>query len=73
VGVVSTLSSVASAYEENGGRHETNPFDSCFVRIYLRDVRDFQAKARCVGYEKKRKRPKPNLCISVLATTTFFF
>ncbi|KAF4381872.1 hypothetical protein G4B88_001167 [Cannabis sativa] len=28
------------------------------IRLYLREVRDFQAKARGVSYEKKRKRPK---------------
>ncbi|KAL2325318.1 hypothetical protein Fmac_024376 [Flemingia macrophylla] len=50
-----------AAYEENGGRPETNPFGARAVRIYLRDVRDFQAKARGVSYEKKRKRPKPKL------------
>jgi hypothetical protein len=31
------------------------------VRIYLREVRDFQAKARGVSYDKKRKRPKPKV------------
>ncbi|XP_027351019.1 protein LIGHT-DEPENDENT SHORT HYPOCOTYLS 4-like [Abrus precatorius] len=50
-----------AAYDENGGRPETNPFGTRAVRIYLRDVRDFQAKARGVSYEKKRKRPKPNI------------
>ncbi|XP_027364562.1 protein LIGHT-DEPENDENT SHORT HYPOCOTYLS 4-like [Abrus precatorius] len=50
-----------AAYEENGGRPETNPFGARAVRIYLRDVRDFQAKARGVSYEKKRKRPKPKI------------
>lgn len=48
-----------AAYEENGGTPETNPFGARAVRIYLRDVRDFQAKARGVSYDKKRKRPKP--------------
>ncbi|KAG4911147.1 protein LIGHT-DEPENDENT SHORT HYPOCOTYLS 4-like [Glycine soja] len=50
-----------AAYEENGGRPETNPFGARAVRTYLRDVRDFQAKARGVSYEKKRKRPKPKV------------
>nr|KYP74539.1 hypothetical protein KK1_007223 [Cajanus cajan] len=40
---------------------ESNPFGARAVRIYLRDVRDFQAKARGVSYEKKRKRPKPKV------------
>ncbi|XP_010524920.1 PREDICTED: protein LIGHT-DEPENDENT SHORT HYPOCOTYLS 1 [Tarenaya hassleriana] len=45
-----------AAYEENGGPPETNPFGARAVRIYLREVRDFQAKARGVSYDKKRKR-----------------
>ncbi|XP_010523365.1 PREDICTED: protein LIGHT-DEPENDENT SHORT HYPOCOTYLS 1 [Tarenaya hassleriana] len=45
-----------AAYEENGGPPEANPFGARAVRIYLREVRDFQAKARGVSYEKKRKR-----------------
>lgn len=45
-----------AAYEENGGPPEANPFGSRAVRLFLREVRDFQAKARGVSYEKKRKR-----------------
>ncbi|KAJ4898536.1 Protein LIGHT-DEPENDENT SHORT HYPOCOTYLS 2 [Raphanus sativus] len=45
-----------AAYEENGGAPETSPFGSSSVRIFLREVKDFQAKARGVSYEKKRKR-----------------
>ncbi|CAG7860017.1 unnamed protein product [Brassica rapa] len=45
-----------AAYEENGGPPEANPFGSRAVRLYLREVRDFQAKARGVSYDKKRKR-----------------
>lgn len=47
-----------AAYEEHGGRPEANPFGARAVRIFLREVRDFQAKARGVSYDKKRKRPK---------------
>ncbi|KAE8707804.1 Protein LIGHT-DEPENDENT SHORT HYPOCOTYLS 3 [Hibiscus syriacus] len=47
-----------AAYEEHGGRPEGNPFGARAVRIFLREVRDFQSKARGVSYEKKRKRPK---------------
>ncbi|KAH7543311.1 protein LIGHT-DEPENDENT SHORT HYPOCOTYLS 1 [Ziziphus jujuba] len=50
-----------AAYEEHGGRPEANPFGARAVRLYLREVRDFQAKARGVSYEKKRKRPKPKV------------
>lgn len=47
-----------AAYEENGGRPESNPFGAKAVRIYLREVREGQAKARGIPYEKKkRKRP----------------
>lgn len=54
-----------AAYEENGGRPESNPFGARAVRIYLREVREGQAKARGIPYEKKkRKRP------TVTATAT---
>ena len=47
-----------AAYEENGGKPESNPFGARAVRIYLREVREGQAKARGIPYEKKkRKRP----------------
>ncbi|GLU11918.1 hypothetical protein SLE2022_286360 [Rubroshorea leprosula] len=47
-----------AAYEESGGRPESNPFGARAVRIYLREVREGQAKARGIPYEKKkRKRP----------------
>ncbi|KAB8099013.1 hypothetical protein EE612_028826 [Oryza sativa] len=45
-----------AAYEESGGRPESNPFAARAVRIYLREVREAQAKARGIPYEKKRKR-----------------
>ncbi|KAL9235164.1 hypothetical protein vseg_009951 [Gypsophila vaccaria] len=48
-----------AAYEEHGGQPEINPFGARSVRLYLRDVRDYQAKARGISYEKKRKRPPP--------------
>ncbi|XP_047149133.1 protein LIGHT-DEPENDENT SHORT HYPOCOTYLS 4-like isoform X3 [Vigna umbellata] len=48
-----------AAFEENGGKPETNPFGARAVRLYLREVRDSQAKARGISYEKKkRKRPQ---------------
>lgn len=47
-----------AAFEENGGRSEVNPFGARAVRLYLREVRDTQAKARGIAYEKK-KRKKP--------------
>ncbi|PQQ00153.1 protein G1-like1 [Prunus yedoensis var. nudiflora] len=39
-----------AAFEENGGQPETNPFGARAVRLYLREVRDSQAKARGYGY-----------------------
>lgn len=44
-----------AAYEENGGTPETNPFASGAIRVYLREVRDSQAKARGIPYKKKKK------------------
>ncbi|KAB2018416.1 hypothetical protein Goshw_003914 [Gossypium schwendimanii] len=47
-----------AAFEENGGKPEANPFGTRAVRLYLREVRDLQSKARGISYEKKkRKRP----------------
>ncbi|KAL6633961.1 hypothetical protein ACP70R_026632 [Stipagrostis hirtigluma subsp. patula] len=48
-----------AAYEESGGTPESNPFAARSVRIYLREVRDSQAKARGITFEKKRKKPQP--------------
>ncbi|XP_058775773.1 protein LIGHT-DEPENDENT SHORT HYPOCOTYLS 3-like [Vicia villosa] len=47
-----------AAFEENGGKPDTNPFGARAIRLYLREVRDLQSKARGISYEKKkRKRP----------------
>ncbi|KAL5707557.1 Protein LIGHT-DEPENDENT SHORT HYPOCOTYLS 10 [Ranunculus cassubicifolius] len=45
-----------AAYEENGGSQETNPFGSGAIRVYLREVKERQAKARGIPYKKKKKR-----------------
>ncbi|KAK3139045.1 hypothetical protein QOZ80_5AG0376970 [Eleusine coracana subsp. coracana] len=45
-----------AAYEESGGRPEANPFAARAVRIYLREVREAQAKARGIPYEKKKRK-----------------
>ncbi|OIW07698.1 hypothetical protein TanjilG_30775 [Lupinus angustifolius] len=51
-----------AAFEENGGKPEANPFGARAVRLYLREVRESQAKARGISYEKKkRKRPLPRV------------
>ncbi|XP_047315580.1 protein LIGHT-DEPENDENT SHORT HYPOCOTYLS 4-like [Impatiens glandulifera] len=48
-----------AAYDENtGAPPESNPFGARAVRLYLREIRDSQSKARGISYEKKkRKRP----------------
>ncbi|CAN6455343.1 unnamed protein product [Victoria cruziana] len=46
-----------AAFEENGGQPEANPFGARAVRLYLREVREHQAKARGIAYEKKKRRP----------------
>lgn len=48
-----------AAFEENGGRPEANPFGARAVRLYLREVRDSQAKARGIAYEKKKRKKPP--------------
>ncbi|XP_074572673.1 protein LIGHT-DEPENDENT SHORT HYPOCOTYLS 5-like [Curcuma longa] len=45
-----------AAYEENGGNQESNPFAARAVRIYLREVRESQAKARGIPFEKKKRK-----------------
>ncbi|KAL6516179.1 Protein LIGHT-DEPENDENT SHORT HYPOCOTYLS 3 [Orobanche gracilis] len=45
-----------AAYEENGGKPDMNPFGARAVRLYLRDVRDLQSKARGISYEKKKRK-----------------
>jgi hypothetical protein len=69
----STRSSAAcAAYEESGRTTESNPFAARAVQIYLREVRDSQAKERGIPYEKKKKRTQqatePSTSLS--ATTT---
>ncbi|CAN0911654.1 Protein LIGHT-DEPENDENT SHORT HYPOCOTYLS 6 [Linum grandiflorum] len=48
-----------AAFEENGGLPETNPFGARAVRLYLREVRDEQSKARGITYEKKKRKKVP--------------
>uniref|UniRef100_A0A452ZBV8 ALOG domain-containing protein n=1 Tax=Aegilops tauschii subsp. strangulata TaxID=200361 RepID=A0A452ZBV8_AEGTS len=50
-----------AAYEESGHAPESNPFAARAVRIYLREVRDGQAKARGIPYEKKKRKRPPRL------------
>ncbi|KAJ1437586.1 ALOG domain [Sesbania bispinosa] len=57
-----------AAFEENGGRPESNPFAARAVRIYLREVREGQAKARGIPYEKK-KRKRSTVTAAIVSTT----
>jgi Protein of unknown function (DUF640) len=45
-----------AAYEESGGRPESNPCAARAVRMYLREVRESQAKARGIPYDKKKRK-----------------
>ncbi|XP_010557196.1 PREDICTED: protein LIGHT-DEPENDENT SHORT HYPOCOTYLS 6-like isoform X3 [Tarenaya hassleriana] len=59
-----------AAYEENGGRPDSNPFAARAVRIYLREVKEGQAKARGIPYEKKkRKRNLPSVPATAVNVT----
>ncbi|KAF9594033.1 hypothetical protein IFM89_026885 [Coptis chinensis] len=55
-----------AAYEENGGRPESNPFGARAVRIYLREVREGQAKARGIPYEKKKRKRPPTTSTAIV-------
>ncbi|CAA0817772.1 Protein LIGHT-DEPENDENT SHORT HYPOCOTYLS 10 [Striga hermonthica] len=48
-----------AAYEEHGGSPDANPFGNGAIRVYLREVKDCQAKARGIPYKKKKKRKMP--------------
>ncbi|KAK1422729.1 hypothetical protein QVD17_18015 [Tagetes erecta] len=48
-----------AAYEENGGSPDKNPFGDGAIRLYLREVKECQAKARGIPYKKKKKRKNP--------------
>lgn len=45
-----------AAYEEHGGSPETNPFGTGAIRVYLREVKECQSKARGIPYKKKKKK-----------------
>ncbi|XP_047175653.1 protein LIGHT-DEPENDENT SHORT HYPOCOTYLS 6-like [Vigna umbellata] len=59
-----------AAFEENGGRPESNPFATRAVRIYLREVREAQAKARGIPYEKKKRKRTTTTLSSTVTTAT---
>lgn len=62
-----------AAYEENGGSPEMNPFASGAIRVYLREVRDSQAKARGIQYKKKKKKKRNTIKSSNEEATTSSF
>ncbi|KAL3503121.1 hypothetical protein ACH5RR_037570 [Cinchona calisaya] len=45
-----------AAYEENGGLPDKNPFANGAIRVYLREIKDSQAKARGILYKKKKRK-----------------
>jgi hypothetical protein len=45
-----------AAYEEHGGSPDTNPFGNGAIRVYLREIKECQAKARGIPYKKKKKK-----------------
>ncbi|KAL0721974.1 hypothetical protein Bca4012_036573 [Brassica carinata] len=53
----SLIGRLRAAYDENGGRPDTNPFAARAIRIYLREVKGSQAKARGITYQKRRRNP----------------
>ncbi|CAN6587266.1 unnamed protein product [Malus baccata var. baccata] len=57
-----------AAFEEHGGKPEANPFGARAVRLYLREVRDSQAKARGISYEKKKRKRPPQSSSSTTST-----
>ncbi|GKV17159.1 hypothetical protein SLE2022_212160 [Rubroshorea leprosula] len=52
----SLIGRLRAAYEENGGSPATNPFANGAIRVYLREVRECQAKARGIPYKKNNKK-----------------
>ncbi|KAH6795185.1 LIGHT-DEPENDENT SHORT HYPOCOTYLS-like protein [Perilla frutescens var. hirtella] len=48
-----------TAFEENGGRPEANPFGTRAVRLYLRKKKNSQAKVRGIAYDKKKRKKPP--------------
>jgi hypothetical protein len=58
-----------AAFEENGGKPESNPFGTRAVRIYLREVREGHAKARGIPYEKKKRKRSTITAATIISTT----
>lgn len=59
-----------AAFEENGGKQESNPFGTKAVRIYLREVREGQAKARGIPYEKKKRKRSSVTTVAIVSAAS---
>ncbi|XAR68274.1 hypothetical protein NMG60_11003350 [Bertholletia excelsa] len=59
-----------AAYEESGGLPENNPFANGAIRLYLREVRDSQAKARGIPYKKKPKKKRSQVKTNEVEAST---
>ncbi|GAA0176505.1 hypothetical protein LIER_29483 [Lithospermum erythrorhizon] len=62
-----------AAYEENGGSPETNPFATGAIRMFLREVKECQSKARGIPYKKKKKKPDQQSGGESTSSSTFSF
>ncbi|CAH8355152.1 unnamed protein product [Eruca vesicaria subsp. sativa] len=58
-----------AAYKEKGGRLDLNPFAARAIRIYLREVKESQAEARGIPYQKKKWKLKPTVMLDVDLTS----
>ncbi|KAJ8749389.1 hypothetical protein K2173_018880 [Erythroxylum novogranatense] len=52
----SLIGRLRAAYEENGGPRDNSPFANAAIRTYLREVKEYQAKARGIPEKKKKKK-----------------
>ncbi|ONK57374.1 uncharacterized protein A4U43_C10F19430 [Asparagus officinalis] len=62
----SVVGRLRAAFEENGGRPENNPFGSGAVRMYLKEIRDFQERARgdCICHAEDHGGRSPGVEIT---------
>ncbi|KAL1562643.1 Protein LIGHT-DEPENDENT SHORT HYPOCOTYLS 10 [Salvia divinorum] len=47
-----------AAFEEHAASPEANPFADAAIRVFLKEVKDSQAKARGIPYKKKKKKKR---------------
>ncbi|KAF5182143.1 Light-dependent short hypocotyls protein [Thalictrum thalictroides] len=65
----SLVGRLRAAFEENGGNPELNPFGTKVVRMYLKQVKEEQAKARGMPFEKRRKKSGATVSPSTVIVT----